>query len=105
MGWVIEIPSEEREAGSLSVETTKRARAALEKNGCVLLRGLFAKAKVEEMLNAYLTQFGAMNAEQMAKQAEAPAPNPSTGWERVGTRSRPAWTVYSGSPGCSRTRC
>jgi hypothetical protein len=76
MDWVVEVSEDERRQGSLSEAARKSARSALNRFGCALLRGVLETDRVDAMRSAYLAQFGHMNAEQMAVQAEAPPPNP-----------------------------
>lgn len=76
MDWIVTVSSTERLEASLSSASADAAYAAMNEHGCVVLRGAFTEDAVDAMHRAYLAQYGALDAERMAAQAEAPAPNP-----------------------------
>jgi hypothetical protein len=48
MDWVVEISAGETASGALAPETEAAAHAAFREHGCVLLRGMFPPATVED---------------------------------------------------------
>ena len=75
MDWIVAVSNEERAAGQLSAASTNLANAALQKNGCVLLRGAFPDPIIDGMYQEFSTRFG-LDAAAMAVAAKAPPPNP-----------------------------
>jgi hypothetical protein len=76
MTWIVPISESERVQGSLSAAGTRAALEAFHEHGSVLLRGAFDPAKVDVLQREFRDTYGMYSAEQMAKQAEQPAPNP-----------------------------
>jgi len=76
MSWIVLLSENERLEGCLSASNAQAANDALQQHGCVLLRGVFETASIAALEREYRDQFGALDAEQMAAQAEQPAPNP-----------------------------
>ena len=70
MDWVVEVSEEERSQGSLSEEARKRARTALNRFGCALLRGVFETGRVEELRSTSLLTFYPPHSQQTTTQAE-----------------------------------
>lgn len=76
MTWTVAVSAAERAAGALSAQTEQAALAALREQGCVLLRGAFDPALIDEMHREFLARYGAFDAKQMAAMALSPPPNP-----------------------------
>lgn len=76
MTWIVPISENERLEGCLSSINAERAYQALAEHGCVLLRGVFDSASIDVLYREFVDQYGAYDGEQMAAQAEQPAPNP-----------------------------
>jgi hypothetical protein len=65
------------EAGSatLSQDTPTAANAAFQDHGCVVLRGAFAPALIDEMHREFVAQFGRLDVEAMQTETSKPRPN------------------------------
>jgi Phytanoyl-CoA dioxygenase (PhyH)/SEC-C motif len=75
MDWVVTVSPGETAGGELAPANEKAAYAALEQNGCVLLRGAFPLSTIEAMHREYSSQFGALDLAAMQAEAAKPPPN------------------------------
>jgi Phytanoyl-CoA dioxygenase (PhyH) len=76
MSWIVVVSESERLNGCLSEASAQAAHGAFREHGCVLLRGVFDADSIDILYREYHEQFGVYDGEQMAAQAEQPAPNP-----------------------------
>ena len=76
MTWIVPISENERLAGCLSTPNAEAAYRALQEYGCVLLRGVFDASSIDVVQREYVDRYGQFDLDQMAEQAEQPAPNP-----------------------------
>jgi hypothetical protein len=72
--WVVAVSAGELARGALGPDNDASARAAMQLNGCVLFRGVFAPATVDAMHREYAAQFGTLDVAEMQKRAAKPAP-------------------------------
>jgi ectoine hydroxylase-related dioxygenase (phytanoyl-CoA dioxygenase family) len=72
MDWVVTVSAA---SGEIAPETEAAAHAAIDENGCVLLRGMFPPATIEAMHQEYVAQFGTLDLAAMQREAERPGPN------------------------------
>jgi hypothetical protein len=76
MDWIISISAEESAQGALLPTTRETVVSALSAHGVALLRSVFADSLVDALHQAYVEQFGALDADGMAGRAAAAPPNP-----------------------------
>jgi hypothetical protein len=75
MDWVVAVSAGESAAGEMTPATDAAARAALQEQGCVLLRGAFPPATIAAMHQEYLAQLGGLDLAAMEALAMKPPPN------------------------------
>jgi hypothetical protein len=75
MDWVVAVSASESAAGEMTAATDAAARAALQEQGCVLLRGAFPPATIAAMHQEYLAQLGGLDLAAMEALAMKPPPN------------------------------
>ena len=76
MSWIVAVSESERAQGGLTEASVRAAHEAFHQYGCVLLRGVFDSASVDALQHEFHDRYGMYDADQMAAQAELPAPNP-----------------------------
>ena len=76
MTWTVAVSAAERAAGTMSPDTERLALATLREQGCVLLRGAFDPALIDDLAREFSARYGAFDAKQMAAMALTPPPNP-----------------------------
>lgn len=75
VNWIVSISEEERKRRMLSPVSFGRAVQALNESGVLLLRGIFDRARIQEMHAEYVSKFGDLDAARMRERSKAPRPN------------------------------
>lgn len=76
MDWIVVVSAEERAHGQLHAETESAALATLRQHGCVLLRGAYDAALIDELHREFTARYGKHDARAMKALADRPPPNP-----------------------------
>lgn len=76
MDWIVPVSPQERAQGTLAPATAQAALATLAEQGCVLLRGAYDPALVDEIHREFTNRYGALAPQQLNSLAFQPAPNP-----------------------------
>jgi len=76
MDWIVPVSTVERLQGCLRPETEHAALTTLREQGCVLLRGVFEAAFIDQLAAEFTARYGGLDAAAMKQLSARPPPNP-----------------------------